>query len=119
MAGMFGGLLAYGLLKTTIFTQRWKSIFLIEGIVTVGSGLLAFFVIPDSPATCRFLNEEQKRLAEERIKRENAGVKVMIEATKAKLVLRAFKNVNVSGHQMDLRAMKSDVRVAMKSDRTK
>merc|ERR1711939_179351 len=95
MAGMFGGLLAYGFLQTNVnFARGWRAIFAWEGVITMGSGLLAFFAIPNAPGTAKFLNEDEKALAEQRIRRESAGVKVMIEATKARLVIRSFKNAN-------------------------
>jgi sugar phosphate permease len=89
-----GGLLAFGFLQVDIpFARGWRAIFFCEGIITLGSGLLAFFAIFNEPRTAKFLNAEEKILAETRIVRQNSN-KVLIEATKSKLVLRAFKNVN-------------------------
>lgn len=35
-------------------------------------------------------------MADARIRRDQAGAKVLIEATKTKLILKAFRNLNVS-----------------------
>jgi hypothetical protein len=38
----------------------WAWIFIVEGLFTVGFGLLSFFLLPRSPATARFLNAREK-----------------------------------------------------------
>jgi sugar phosphate permease len=73
----------------------WKAIFFFEGIITIAGGIFAFFVVPNEPATAKFLNAEERIMADARVRRDQAGAKVLIEATKIKLVLKAFRNLNV------------------------
>ena len=62
LAGAFGGLLASGILKIDNVgsLRRWRLIFLIEGIITVGLGIVAFFFLTDRPAVARWLTPEEK-----------------------------------------------------------
>ncbi|KAF5722316.1 tartrate transporter [Fusarium mundagurra] len=81
-AGAFGGLLASGILKLDSFGSltRWRMIFAIEGICTIGLGLIAFFTMTDRPSTARWLSEEEKDLAIARIKSERVGAtEVLLE----------------------------------------
>ena len=49
--------------------RGWQWLFIIAGATTIGQGLLAFFTIPDSPATTRvlYLSESEKELARKRM----------------------------------------------------
>jgi len=93
LAGAFGGLLASGLLSVPDFgpVQRWRKIFLIEGILTIGIGLFLFFFMPEDPTKTKLLNEQERALA---ISRINADQVVRMsgrkEPTSFKLVLRSF-----------------------------
>jgi MFS family permease len=62
LAGAFGGLLASGILTLdrigTVHT--WRLIFLIEGIITAGVGIICYFIMTDRPATAKWLTEEEK-----------------------------------------------------------
>ncbi|GAA6002876.1 hypothetical protein JCM10207_001878 [Rhodosporidiobolus poonsookiae] len=75
LAGAFGGLLASGILKIDSigWLTQWRNIFFVEGIITMGIGAISWFVLPDRPEKCRWLTEEEKILAEARIKSENVG----------------------------------------------
>lgn len=86
LAGAFGGLLASGILRIDSIgtVRRWEMIFLIEvralsssilafsltlsvqGIITVGLGIIAYFFLTDSPSVASWLTPEEKHLAEER-----------------------------------------------------
>ncbi|KAF9006193.1 MFS general substrate transporter [Cyathus striatus] len=93
LAGAFGGLLASGLLAIPDFgvVVRWRKIFLIEGIITTGIGILLLFFIPDDPRITRFLNDDERALAIARIDADQVvktgGRK---EKTTLKLVLLSF-----------------------------
>ena len=55
LAGSFGGLLASGIMSLDsfgVFTS-WRMIFAIEGIITVGLSVMAFFTMTDRPETAR------------------------------------------------------------------
>ncbi|KAF5319372.1 hypothetical protein D9619_008618 [Psilocybe cf. subviscida] len=110
LAGAFGGLLASGLLKLDNFgiVKSWRKIFFVEGIITLGVGIILLFVTPGDPLTTRMLNKKERELA---IARLNADAIVKtdgkVEPTTWKLVLRscniwtmvcaiAFMSINIS-----------------------
>ncbi|GAB7328397.1 hypothetical protein MBLNU13_g00373t1 [Cladosporium sp. NU13] len=61
-AGALGGLVAYGIgfLDGTHGWAGWRWIFLINGIPTIVTGVVAPFVLPNSPDTAKFLTEEER-----------------------------------------------------------
>ncbi|CAK7243534.1 MAG: hypothetical protein STHCBS139747_005059 [Sporothrix thermara] len=68
MAGAFGGLFAYGLLRINVHGyEGWRWLFFIEGAITFCVGVALYFVFPDSPEKAYFLTPEQKKLARLRI----------------------------------------------------
>lgn len=93
-----GGLLASGLLsvKDIGTVTSWRKIFLVEGIITTGFGLLCFIILPTDPQYTRMLNPEERTLALARIDADQVtragGIR---EKTTWRLIWRAF-NVNVS-----------------------
>lgn len=62
MANAYGGALAYGIAQINTFAP-WRALFLIEGLPTCAFAVLAWFVLPDSIAQARFLNEREKSVA--------------------------------------------------------
>ncbi|TGJ85018.1 hypothetical protein E0Z10_g3732 [Xylaria hypoxylon] len=88
--GRFGGLLASGILMLDHFgsLQSWRMIFGIEGIITIGLSLIAFFTLTDRPETARWLTQEEKDLAIARVKSERmAQASVLDKPDKNKLWL--------------------------------
>ncbi|GKU11407.1 unnamed protein product, partial [Fusarium langsethiae] len=88
LAGAFGGLLASAILKLPNFGRfkSWEMIFAIEGIVTVALSLIAFATLTDRPDTARWLTEEERALAINRIKAERLGTtEVLDKMDKAKI----------------------------------
>ncbi|KAK7414197.1 hypothetical protein QQX98_006891 [Neonectria punicea] len=75
LAGAFGGLLASAILKLDHFgsLHAWRMIFAIEGIITVGLSLIAFYSLTDRPETARWLTQEEKELCIARVKSERIG----------------------------------------------
>lgn len=69
LSGAFGGLLATGLssIPKCGMMEKWRWVFLIEGILTICIACLAALVLPNSPAEAKFLNEEERRVATERL----------------------------------------------------
>lgn len=70
MAQMFGGLIGAGILggmegKGGISAWRW--LFIIEGSLTVVCALAVPFLLPDYPATTRWLTERQRLIAQARL----------------------------------------------------
>ncbi|KAJ7066448.1 MFS general substrate transporter [Mycena amicta] len=96
LSGAFGGLLASGLLRVGDIgtVKSWRKIFLIEGIITTGIGLLGFYIIPTDPQQTRMLNPEEKALALARIEADQVvSTQGRKEVTTLKLVWRSF-NIN-------------------------
>lgn len=67
-ASAFGGLLAFGAFHIhNSKMYSWTYLFILEGCITVLVSTLAFFVLPKSPRHAFFLNENEKKVAEQRI----------------------------------------------------
>jgi MFS family permease len=92
LAGAFGGLLASAILKLPRVgtTQRWEMIFAVEGIVTVGLALIAFFTLTDRPETARWLSEEEKALAIARISSERIGTDEVLDKLSTKKTMQGI-----------------------------
>lgn len=77
LAGAFGGLLAY--LITTRLGGRygiagWRWIFIVEGAMTAGFGLVAAFLVIDWPEQTRYLNDAEKDLLRRRLATDGGDV---------------------------------------------
>ncbi|KAF9435583.1 hypothetical protein BGZ76_005957 [Entomortierella beljakovae] len=70
VAGAFGGLLAYAIsqLHGDGGLEAWQWIFILEGVPTILCAIMAYFLLPDFPATSKFLTEEEKELTIKRLK---------------------------------------------------
>lgn len=113
LAGAFGGLLASAILKLDNFgtLTDWRMIFAIEGIITVGLSLIAFYSLTDRPETAHWLTEEEKNLCIARVKSERiAQTEVIDGIDRVKLwrgmsspvtlqiaVIFLFNNITVQG----------------------
>lgn len=99
LAGAFGGLLASAILKLDSFAglHKWRMIFAIEGIITIGLGLIALFTLTDQPETARWLTPEEKELAISRVKSERVGQTVVLDKIDTKKLVRGiFSPVTLS-----------------------
>ncbi|GJN82040.1 hypothetical protein PLIIFM63780_005577 [Purpureocillium lilacinum] len=69
LSGAFGGLLARGLsaIGPRGGLEGWRWIFIIEGLLTIVAGAIAFLALPNSPATARYLTEEEREWAMKRL----------------------------------------------------
>ena len=94
LAGAFGGLLASAILNLDHFgsLDRWRMIFAIEGIITIGLALVAFITLTDRPETAIWLNKEEKELAITRVKSERVGTTEVLDKIDAKKLLRGIFN---------------------------
>ncbi|KAF2431738.1 MFS general substrate transporter [Tothia fuscella] len=94
LAGAFGGLLASAILKLPHFggLKQWRMIFAIEGIITIGLSLIAFFTLTDRPATAKWLTEDEKILADARIRSERVSATVVLDKIDTPKVLRGIFN---------------------------
>ncbi|GAW26093.1 hypothetical protein SAMD00023353_2100380 [Rosellinia necatrix] len=99
LAGAFGGLLASAILMLDHFgsLHSWRMIFGIEGIITSGLSLIAFFTLTDRPETARWLTQEEKDLAIARVKSERmAQMSVLDRPDKNKLWLGVWNPIVLS-----------------------
>ncbi|BGP38561.1 hypothetical protein JCM10450v2_002510 [Rhodotorula kratochvilovae] len=91
LSGAFGGLLAAGFLNSDMGSlHTWQRIFCGVGVMTCGYGIISFFIIPTSPETTRWLNEEERALAIKRLDIEHLGQ--THEKTTWRGVIRAIAN---------------------------
>ncbi|KAK8912511.1 MFS transporter prlL [Metarhizium anisopliae] len=70
LATAFAGLIAAGVfhgMDGLAGIAGWKWLFILQGIVTFLVACIGYFCLPDFPSTTRWLNEEERRLAHERI----------------------------------------------------
>ena len=66
LASTFAGALAYGITSGHSKLANWRLLFLVEGIPTLVMVPVTYFFLPDSPATARFLTEDEKVIARAR-----------------------------------------------------
>ncbi|EXJ88055.1 hypothetical protein A1O1_04982 [Capronia coronata CBS 617.96] len=92
LAGAFGGLLASAILNLDSFgsLHTWRMIFAIEGIITCGLSVVAFFTLTDRPATARWLTQEEKDLAIARVKSERVGTTEVLDKLDVPKILRGI-----------------------------
>lgn len=74
LAGAFGGAIAYGVgyLNGDHGHSAWRWLFFIEGAPSCASAILVFFLLPDYPESAKWLNEEEKELARQRLSVEGS-----------------------------------------------
>lgn len=94
LAGAFGGLLASGILTLDGVgsLKTWRMIFIIEGIITCGLAIIAFFTLTDRPATARWLSAEERELAIARVKSERVGATEVLDKMDSKKLMRGIFN---------------------------
>ncbi|RAL01365.1 putative MFS transporter [Aspergillus ibericus CBS 121593] len=66
LANTFAGALAYGITSGHAKIANWRLLFLVEGSPSLVAAFLAWFYLPDHPASARFLTEEEKAVARAR-----------------------------------------------------
>jgi MFS family permease len=73
VGGCVGGLLAYAIGHISGSLPPWKYIFVILGAVTVVWGVVFLLFVPDGPATAKWLNDEDKVVAVQRVAQNQTG----------------------------------------------
>ncbi|KAF5567984.1 allantoate permease [Fusarium napiforme] len=69
-----GSLITYGLARIDSKMKPYQIIFLFFGAITVGVSFVMFFWMPDSPTEAKFLTDEDKIIAIERLRNNQMGV---------------------------------------------
>uniref|UniRef100_A0A0B7K4D0 Major facilitator superfamily (MFS) profile domain-containing protein n=1 Tax=Bionectria ochroleuca TaxID=29856 RepID=A0A0B7K4D0_BIOOC len=67
LANTFASSLAYGITHIKGSSEPWRLLFIIEGAPTILFAPVVYFFLIDSPGTARFLSEEERQHAEERL----------------------------------------------------
>lgn len=73
MAGAFGGLLGSGIMSGMdgkAGLPAWRWLFILEAVVVFPVAAITVFIVPDYPATTKFLSDEERKLAVLRIAEE-------------------------------------------------
>lgn len=55
--------------------ERWELIFFILGGATCLWAFVIYFLLPDAPSNCRFLNERERLIAVKRVAGNETGIK--------------------------------------------
>ncbi|KAK9437212.1 MFS transporter prlL [Metarhizium brunneum] len=70
LANMFGGLISFGVLRDLNGVHGiagWRWLFIVEGVATIGVGIMSAFILPDYPQTTRWLSDEERAFASWRL----------------------------------------------------
>lgn len=86
-----GGAVAYGATFYQGAIAPWKLLYIILGALAISCGILVVIFLPDSPTTARFLSEEEKIAALERVRLDQAGTHN--KHIKKYQIVEAFKDV--------------------------
>ncbi|KAI0122759.1 MFS general substrate transporter [Daldinia grandis] len=68
IAGAISGLIAWSVFR---WEKALRDLFIIEGALTVGVGLLLFFILPHSIEKSRWFSDEEKRLSQLRLEEDS------------------------------------------------
>lgn len=68
-----GGGVAYGVTFYNGSIAPWKLLYLILGTLAICNGIIVVLFLPDSPTTARFLSDEERIAALERVRLDQAG----------------------------------------------
>ncbi|ETN39316.1 uncharacterized protein HMPREF1541_05539 [Cyphellophora europaea CBS 101466] len=92
MANAYGGALAYGISQIHGSIAPWQILFIIEGLPTVCIAFVAWFILPDSLAQCKFLSDREKQIASQAVARNQQADPDRKSGFKFKQLLAAFKD---------------------------
>ncbi|OJD17252.1 hypothetical protein AJ78_02634 [Emergomyces pasteurianus Ep9510] len=67
LGGLISNFLAYGIGHIKHPLSAWQWLFIVLGIATFLWGFVMLFYLPDTIASCKFLDERERRYAEERV----------------------------------------------------
>jgi MFS family permease len=84
LSGAFSGLIAAGInngMDGTSGLRSWRWIFILEGSITVAIAIGAVFVLPDYPATTKWLTPQERALAMWRLQEDAAGEEDWVDSS--------------------------------------
>ncbi|CAI6092642.1 unnamed protein product [Clonostachys chloroleuca] len=88
ISGAFSGLIGAGIINGMNGVRgllAWRWIFIIEGSITVLIAFATFFILPNFPATTKWLSEEERAMAMWRMELDAAGEEDWTEGSKQSL----------------------------------
>ncbi|OLN85237.1 putative transporter C417.10-like protein 5 [Colletotrichum chlorophyti] len=91
-AGVFGGILSYAIGNIKGSLSTWKYIFIIYGSVTVLTGFVVIFVLPDSPQKAWFFTDDEKKRVIARLAENQTGVETQHKRFDSKQILEALRD---------------------------
>jgi len=93
VCGLFGGLLAFGILHMDgiLGLHGWQWLFLLEGFPSVVAGVVVWFVLPNHPSECKWLNEKEQMLATSRLEGVEKGTNHTIRFSDVVATLREWR----------------------------
>ncbi|KZT53853.1 MFS general substrate transporter [Calocera cornea HHB12733] len=86
-----GGGVAYGITWYEGGLAQWKLLYIILGALAISCGIWVVLALPDSPVTAKFLTEEEKIAALERVRLDQAGTHN--KHIKKYQIIEAFKDI--------------------------
>lgn len=93
LATSFASSLAWLITKVAnhVHISAWRVLFLVEGFPSIVVAILAWYQIPDTPDTARFLNQREKGIARRRLSKERKARKGTM-SKKSKLDWREIRD---------------------------
>lgn len=75
-AQVLAGFITYGILRQgqPAHIKKWQELYIVLGALTFAWGVLCFIIMPTSPDTTRYLNQEQKGIAIYRVAENKSGI---------------------------------------------
>ena len=74
LASAFSGLISYGVFQiNNPAVKGWQWLFIIEGGMTLVTGIVGFFILPDAPQTAWFLSDRERKAATARLLRDSSA----------------------------------------------
>ncbi|PLB51500.1 MFS general substrate transporter [Aspergillus steynii IBT 23096] len=74
LASAFSGLISFGVFQINYpAVHGWQWLFIIEGSMTLLTGIIGFWWLPDRPQTAWFLNEREQKAATARLLRDTSS----------------------------------------------
>jgi ACS family allantoate permease-like MFS transporter len=73
-AAVFGGFFAWAFNQSSHF--KWQGLFILYGVLTFGTGVVLWFWLAASPTEAKWLTDEEKVIALERVRENKTGTEV-------------------------------------------
>ncbi|KAH8647659.1 MFS allantoate transporter [Xylariales sp. PMI_506] len=75
LASAIGGLIAFGIGQIQGSLENWRYQFIIVGLISCLWGVILYIFVADNPTNARWLSHEEQKIAVERLRSNQAGIK--------------------------------------------